>query len=88
MATLENILISSVGIRNSLKKYKPLKSLAEYVWNGFDAQASKVEINITLNSLQNVESIIVKDDGYGIDRSLLNNKFKPFFNPKRCMTLI
>lgn len=83
MATLENILISSVGIRNSLKKYKPLKSLAEYVWNGFDAQASKVEINITLNSLQNVESIIVKDDGYGIDRSLLNNKFKPFFQSEK-----
>ena len=60
MATLENILISSVGIQNSLKKYNPLKSLAEYVWNGFDAQASKVEINITLNSLQNIESIIIK----------------------------
>ena len=32
---------------------------------------------------KNVESIIVKDDGYGIDRSLLNNKFKPFFQSEK-----
>lgn len=83
MAKLENILISSDGIRNSLKKYKPLKALSEYVWNGFDAQASKVEININYNLMQKIDSIIIKDNGYGINRGLLNNKFKPFFQSEK-----
>lgn len=32
-----NVQITSKGIKNSLKKYTSLKSICEYVWNGFDA---------------------------------------------------
>ena len=41
---LENVLISSDGIKNALKRYKPHNSIAEYVWNGFDANANTVDI--------------------------------------------
>lgn len=47
----EDVLITSIGIKNSLKRYKSLQALAEYVWNGFDAHASRVDIEIYNNDL-------------------------------------
>lgn len=57
----ENVLISSAGIKNSLKRYKPLQALAEYVWNGFDAGASRVDINIYENEIEGVELCLERD---------------------------
>lgn len=79
----ENVLISSAGIKNSLKRYKPLQALAEYVWNGFDAGASRVDINIYENEIEGVESISIADNGTGIDRSQLSHKFQPFFQSEK-----
>ena len=38
-----NVQITSKGLRNSLKRYIPLKSICEYKWNGFDAKPRKQE---------------------------------------------
>lgn len=83
MATSENILISTEGIKNSLKKYKPLNAITEYVWNGFDAKASIVDICINTNTLAGIEKITVSDNGYGIDRRNLDQKFKPFYQSEK-----
>ena len=79
----ENIIISTDGIKNSLKKYKPLQALGEYVWNGFDANATQVQISIVPNELLWIREITVKDNGIGIDRALLDQKFKPFFQSEK-----
>ena len=79
----EDVLITSIGIKNSLKRYKSLQALAEYVWNGFDAHASRVDIEIYNNDLDGTGMIVVKDNGSGIDRSLLSQKFKPFYQSEK-----
>lgn len=81
--TSENVQITSEGIKNSLQKYKPLQALAEYVWNGFDAQASCVNIEVNLNVLEGIGFIRITDDGNGIDRSLLSQKFRPFYQSEK-----
>ena len=79
----KNVQITSDGIKNSLKKYTPLKSICEYIWNGFDAKATEVHIETEENNLGNIVCIKVTDNGYGIERSLLDDKFKPFFQSEK-----
>lgn len=79
----ESVLITSDGIRNSLKKYKPLQALCECVWNGFDANASCIKVFIDENILSGTAKIIVEDNGTGIDRNQLGQKFKPFFQSEK-----
>ncbi len=78
-----NVQITSKGIRNSLKRYTALKSICEYIWNGFDAKATQVNIEIMYNELDSISSIKVSDNGYGIDRDLLDEKFTPFFQSEK-----
>lgn len=59
----------------SLTHAKPLDSLAEIIWNGFDAGANRVQVHLELNDLDGIESIKVSDDGYGIDRAQVENFF-------------
>lgn len=58
MADKENVQISSNGIRNSLKRYDSYKSIAEYVWNGFDANATQMIIDINENKSGKISSVI------------------------------
>ena len=79
----ENVLITSEGIKNSLKKYKPLQALAEYIWNGFDAHATRVDVIISRNELDGSDYISIIDNGDGIDREHLSQKFQPFFESEK-----
>lgn len=54
---MENtVLITSKGIKNALERYKEPQVVAELVWNGFDAQASCVEIEYKANTIGSFES--------------------------------
>ena len=75
--------ITSAGIKNSLKRYKPLQALGEYVWNGFDANANEVRVKIDLNPMSGTSSIHVADNGDGIAREGLDIKFKPFYQSEK-----
>ena len=55
-----NVQITSKGIKNSLRKYKALKALCEYVWNGFDAKATRIHIETTENDMGAISSIKIK----------------------------
>ena len=78
-----NVQITSKGIKNSLKKYTSLKSICEYVWNGFDAKATQVIVEASENILGNISFIKVVDNGYGIARNQLDDKFRPFFQSEK-----
>lgn len=78
-----NVQITSKGIKNSLKRYTSLKSICEYVWNGFDAKATQIVIEASENILGNISFIRVVDNGYGIDRNQLDDKFRPFFQSEK-----
>ncbi len=75
------IEITTPAIKKHLKGYTAEKAIAEYVWNGFDAGASKVEISFMDNGLGlgGFSSLKIVDNGMGISFSELNNKFKPYF---------
>lgn len=76
----KHVEISSEAIRKALNKFRPEQAIAEYIWNGFDAKATRVEITYTerLNSLGLIESICIEDNGEGIIHDELDLKFKKF----------
>ena len=53
----------------------PLASVAELIWNSFDADASTVAVRFDHNKLDGLECIRVSDDGTGIDYDDANTLF-------------
>lgn len=79
----ERIVVNDKGIRNRLKAIKPFNSIAEYIWNSFDAGASNVNLSYEIDSMDTVISLSIGDDGLGINYNNLNNKFKPFLSSEK-----
>ena len=77
------IAITTGGVKQSLSNYNALKSICEYIWNGFDAGANRIEINTSRNNLSAISEISIKDNGIGIAKKLLNKKFKPFYESEK-----
>lgn len=77
--------ITSTGIKKVLRLYNEQQSLAEYIWNGFDARADTIRIDYTYNELGTLESLSVSDNGYGINFSLLKDKFNPFYESEKAL---
>jgi hypothetical protein len=82
-----NVNITSNGIQKVLRNYNEKQALAEYVWNGFDANARTVEINYAPNELGFVDSLEISDDGHGINFENLSIKFEPFFESEKALQL-
>lgn len=79
----DRIQLQSQGIKRVLKRYKLYDAAAEYIWNSFDAQATKTEIIFERNILGAIEKITVRDNGCGIDMEELPEKFRPIFLSKK-----
>lgn len=75
--------ITSRGIQKVLNKFTPERAIAEYVWNGFDANATDIHISITSSELNIIEKITIQDNGTGIDFNTLDTKFKIFMESKK-----
>ncbi|WP_171683940.1 ATP-binding protein [Paenibacillus planticolens] len=83
LIVLGKIQISSKGIEKTLRKFDYLQAISEYIWNGFDAGASLVEMKLHQNVLGGIDRIVIADNGYGIDRRELERKFTPFFESEK-----
>lgn len=75
---MQNVLITPEGIQKNLQNIKPLDSICEYIWNGFDAAASEIRIVFHNNELGIVEKIEITDNGDGICFDELTDKFQRF----------
>lgn len=79
----KEVKINAKGIKLSLKaKFSEkifYKAIAEYIWNGFDAQATEVELEYEFTSGGTLKKLIVKDNGHGINHKELIRKFEPIF---------
>lgn len=78
-----DIQISTKGISKFLKSYTEEKSISEYIWNGFDAEADTVEIITTENEIGQIEQIVITDNGKGIEFEKLPLKFRPFYHSEK-----
>jgi hypothetical protein len=82
-----NVNITSSGIQKVLRNYNEKQALAEYIWNGFDANADTVEINYTANELGFMDRLEIYDNGYGINFKNLKVKFDPFYESEKALQL-
>lgn len=57
MSEKEKIVLGSNGIKKVLKGFLPVEAVAEYIWNGYDANATIVDVKIDANSIEGVNSI-------------------------------
>ena len=59
----------------SLAVARPLVALAELVWNGFDAQSNRVQVHLDMNRMGGLQTIRVRDYGYGINHAHVEDFF-------------
>jgi hypothetical protein len=70
--------ITDQGIKKHFKNFEPWQALFELVWNGLDAKATRIDINIESNEMDGLEVIHVVDNGDGIDFHNLSDNFDRF----------
>lgn len=78
-------MINKVNVNNSgidssglPKDYKI--AIAEFIWNGFDADATTVDISFDTNEIDSIESLTISDNGKGIVFETLNESFGAFLD--------
>lgn len=70
--------IGVAGIKKHFVRTEPSRAVVELVWNGFDAQATCVEVELAYNDLEQLSSVSVIDDGEGIDFTNIDDNFGRF----------
>ncbi len=75
MSTQKKVQISDKSIDRAGLPKNINEVISEYIWNGFDAKATKVDVKYTKNDLEGVNSICIKDNGLGIDYDNLDATF-------------
>ena len=77
------ISTSSRSVLNSGLTEDYRKAIAEYIWNGFDAGATCVEIRYTANPFGGVDDLWVIDNGSGIKSDTLDLTFGAFLDSNK-----
>jgi Histidine kinase-, DNA gyrase B-, and HSP90-like ATPase len=65
----------------------PRVAIAELVWNSLDADATEVDVRFTLNDLDGIERVVVKDNGTGMTLADASFGFRNFGNSWKKNTL-
>jgi len=86
----KSVKIGTPGIKSILRKLRFsqnnfYKSIVEYIWNGFDAKADRVDLIIDVNQTGSIQKMIIKDNGTGITKENLSQKFEPFFESEKVL---
>lgn len=80
--------ITSKGIQKVLKNYNEKQAIAEYIWNGFDANANTIHVDYITNPLGLLAQLTIADNGYGINFDRLQQKFDPFFESEKSIQIV
>jgi hypothetical protein len=84
MATSKISIIDTKGIKNATSQFKPEEAICEYIWNGFDAGATKVELRYEfIESRGVIKKLEIVDNGSGIDFDKLGIKFQPVLESRK-----
>ena len=71
----------SIETSGITKDYK--EAICEYIWNGFEANATEVFLSYTPNSTEGVDSVIIQDNGDGICYETVDDTFGAFLASTR-----
>lgn len=81
---IQNVELTSIGIKKVLNKYTPQRAISEYIWNGYDANATEVKIEINFETTYNsIISVDIEDNGDGIVYEELSVIFKRFYESQK-----
>lgn len=78
--------ITSKSIEQSGLPVDFKKAIAEYIWNGFDASASIVELNYDSNTIGFINSFSISDNGSGINFGKISDTFGQFMDSQKTKT--
>ncbi|WP_162147930.1 ATP-binding protein [Oleidesulfovibrio alaskensis] len=81
----QHVEVTSDGIKRVLKKFSVEQAIAEYIWNGFDANATQVKIDFQITELGGISKITILDNGDGIPYAELGSKFVPFLHSQKAI---
>ena len=86
----EQAAVTSTGIKELLKSHTWPESIAEFIWNGFDANATAIELIFKYEEapLDVITGITIKDNGGGIPYQQLQNKFRPIYESEKAAVSI
>lgn len=76
--SVDNGSFDSAGITNDCQD-----AICEYIWNGFEADATKVLVNIIGGNMQETPEIHISDNGTGINHASLHNTFGAFLSSQK-----
>ncbi|WP_195283047.1 ATP-binding protein [Harryflintia acetispora] len=76
--SVKNQSIETSGIT---KDYR--EALCEYIWNGFEANATEVTVSYTMNSVGGIDTITISDNGDGIVFEDLSETFGAFLASRK-----
>lgn len=76
--SVKNQSIDSSGITNDYRE-----AICEYIWNGFEAHATEVNIDYELNAAFGVEKLSISDNGDGVIYDNLSNTFGSFLTSQK-----
>jgi hypothetical protein len=81
----ESVEITSAGIKKVLNKYTAERAIAEYIWNGYDAKATIVNVDFEIDSkeLDTFKTISISDNGDGIIYEDLSERFRKFYESNK-----
>ena len=77
------IATSNKSIDNAGIPSNYMLAIAEYIWNGFDAKASNVNIEFKANDLGYIPYFVISDNGMGINLSNINFTFGTFLDSQK-----
>ncbi len=76
----KKVAVNNTGIDSAGLTADYMQAIAEFIWNGFDAGATAVDINFESNELDYISSVSVTDNGEGIDLDTIDESFGNFMD--------
>jgi hypothetical protein len=85
---MSKVKITDHAIKKQLAKFNPEDAICEYIWNGFDAGATTVELKYEQEDfLTNINKFTITDNGTGINFDDLELKFIPYGESEKAFKL-
>lgn len=78
--------ITSKSIEQSGLPVDYKKAIAEFIWNGFDAKATQIDINFNSNETGYLFNFSIEDNGEGIELESINKTFGYFLDSQKTST--